>query len=110
MQETCADPVGRGEGGVQLWVRRGEERGREGREAASGMGPGGPTPALAQPPPYLGAVRSGETWPMISPWREAAAKSRISRSSRAAGWMMASVAGGLGRGEETPRFRMFLKV
>lgn len=47
----------------------------------------------------LGAVRSGETWPMISPWREAAAKSRISRSSRAAGWMMASVAGGRPRGD-----------
>lgn len=47
---------------------------------------------------------------MILSWREVVVKSRIFRFLRVVGWMMVFVVGGLGRGEEILRFRMFFKV
>lgn len=61
-------------------------------------------PPWAPPPPYLWAVKSGDTQPLTSPWEEKAAKRGFSRSSRAAGSMTSSTTGELKEGKK-PRLR-----
>ena len=63
----------------------------------------------AQPPPYLWAVRSVDTWPMTTPGWEEAAKSGFPRSSQAAGWVTSSATGELGREENTKAQKCSLK-